>query len=185
MIKMSYESYLEHHGIKGMRWGIRRYQNPDGSLKAAGQNRNLVDRAKAGFGKVKSAIGRDLETRALRSERTTIKNEHFRKNYQKELNTLKAKEGLAREFEKNTKKGGVANAISKGVGDYYQKERNNKTIKYSDESLKYANKKIVEKYGQKAMDRIEDQEFRDGMVIFGTALTAFGAYGAASLMGKI
>lgn len=32
--------YLEHHGIKGMKWGVRRYQNPDGSLTAAGKRRN-------------------------------------------------------------------------------------------------------------------------------------------------
>lgn len=31
------ENALEHHGIKGMRWGIRRYQNSDGSLTAAGK----------------------------------------------------------------------------------------------------------------------------------------------------
>ena len=30
---------LYHYGIKGMRWGIRRYQNPDGSLTAAGKRR--------------------------------------------------------------------------------------------------------------------------------------------------
>ena len=30
---------LTHHGTKGMRWGIRRYQNPDGSLKPAGRKR--------------------------------------------------------------------------------------------------------------------------------------------------
>lgn len=28
---------LYHYGIKGMRWGIRRYQNPDGSLTPAGR----------------------------------------------------------------------------------------------------------------------------------------------------
>lgn len=28
-----------HHGILGMKWGIRRYQNKDGSLTAAGKNR--------------------------------------------------------------------------------------------------------------------------------------------------
>lgn len=30
---------LYHHGIKGQRWGIRRYQNPDGSLTEKGRKR--------------------------------------------------------------------------------------------------------------------------------------------------
>ena len=37
--KNDYRSYLEHHGIPGMRWGVRRYQNSDGSLTNAGKKR--------------------------------------------------------------------------------------------------------------------------------------------------
>lgn len=36
---MRVETELYHHGIKGQKWGIRRYQNPDGSLTAAGRKR--------------------------------------------------------------------------------------------------------------------------------------------------
>lgn len=30
---------LYHYGIKGQKWGVRRYQNPDGSLTPAGRKR--------------------------------------------------------------------------------------------------------------------------------------------------
>ena len=44
MIK-TYSNYLYHHGIKGQRWGVRRYQNSDGSLTNAGQKRYGVSGA--------------------------------------------------------------------------------------------------------------------------------------------
>lgn len=33
------EAYLEHHGILGMKWGVRRFQNKDGSLTSVGKKR--------------------------------------------------------------------------------------------------------------------------------------------------
>lgn len=49
-------NYLIHHGILGMKWGVRRYQNKDGSLTEAGKQRysselhyNIEQQAKTVF----------------------------------------------------------------------------------------------------------------------------------------
>ena len=35
----SYENYLAHYGVKGQKWGVRRYQNEDGTLTEEGKAR--------------------------------------------------------------------------------------------------------------------------------------------------
>lgn len=40
------QTELYHHGIKGMKWGIRRFQNKDGSLTSAGKSRYAEESAK-------------------------------------------------------------------------------------------------------------------------------------------
>lgn len=39
---------LQHHGIKGQKWGVRRFQNKDGSLKPSGQKRYSIDHDRRG-----------------------------------------------------------------------------------------------------------------------------------------
>ena len=38
-ISVVHDDTLEHHGIKGQKWGVRRYQNKDGTRTAAGKKR--------------------------------------------------------------------------------------------------------------------------------------------------
>ena len=51
---------LYHHGIKGMKWGVRRYQNRDGSLTRAGKYRARQVREHAGPGKYYGSTERQI-----------------------------------------------------------------------------------------------------------------------------
>ena len=41
--RIKYSSELYHYGVKGQKWGIRRYQNPNGTLTEEGKIRYGVD----------------------------------------------------------------------------------------------------------------------------------------------
>lgn len=47
--------YLCHHGIKGQKWGVRQYQNPDGTLTEAGKNRYRKTEAKIANAKTRAS----------------------------------------------------------------------------------------------------------------------------------
>lgn len=66
-----YHDSLRHHGIEGQKWGVRRFQNEDGSLTSSGKKRYGVDDNKAHKGK-KEKTNRELK---YEIERAKLKNE--------------------------------------------------------------------------------------------------------------
>ena len=50
------DNELYHHGIKGQKCGVRRYQNKDGTLTTAGKQRVTAIRRVKSAAKTKSAV---------------------------------------------------------------------------------------------------------------------------------
>lgn len=76
---------LYHHGIKGQRWGIRRYQNEDGSLTEAGKKRYknsvsignglyLLEQKPRGIGKILSKYSNKMSSEQKKSHIYDISN---------------------------------------------------------------------------------------------------------------
>ena len=108
---------LYHYGVLGMKWGVRRYQNPDGSLTEAGKKRYADKEVKKGR-KQDSKYRRTLSDDELRRKVERIKLE-------KQLKDL-TKEDLSpgRKFVGNilaSSGGKIATAVVVGVGTYAAK----------------------------------------------------------------
>lgn len=63
---MEYAIY--HAGIKGMRWGVRRYQNKDGTLTDAGKKRYNREADKGGYDQTKADGTRFKQTKKGKTE---------------------------------------------------------------------------------------------------------------------
>ncbi len=107
MQQYNYEE-LYHHGIPGMRWGVRRYQNKDGSLTEAGRRRQAINEEKQANKIAKLQAKRKVYD--ARAERKIAKEDA--KQERKELEQEK------KEKRQKIIKGVIAGAAAIGVTAY-------------------------------------------------------------------
>lgn len=107
------ESELYHHGIKGQKWGVRRYQNADGTLTAAGKKRKK---------QTSSEDISKMSTDELRKKVRRLNNEQRYMDLTKSKSSVASK--VADGMDRTAKAGGDMNKIyksTKGEKDPYSK----------------------------------------------------------------
>lgn len=143
-------SELYHFGIKGQKWGVRRYQNKDGTLTNAGKKRvyktvkkysKQKDRRAAlgqavGEDKVITEAARKVLPLAKKHSEVAARRNTMASEMEKEYNNGKTYENISKKYQKKY------DALVKQQAKEYAKYKE-ETKKVVDEYLgKYANKRI-------------------------------------------
>lgn len=141
---------LYHFGIKGMKWGIRRYQNKDGSLTAAGKKRyNEGEQSSKEKSAPSSSSNRSRSIGELSDTelRTRINRLNLEKQYRQLLSegvsndTKQVKEGKS--FANEIKDRAVKNVFLPAAEEIGRQIVRSKLAEFSNKAFKFDGDKMV------------------------------------------
>lgn len=145
------ENYNElyHYGIKGMKWGVRRYQNADGSLTSAGRKKAKQEykndnRTAYEIGKSATIYG---HAAAKSLKRTAKLEQKLDKQYEKDPSGSKRRtESLKKKLDASSKTSVELKVKYLKLQDIAEKHCDSLIKKYGKEavsSIKYTDKKVT------------------------------------------
>lgn len=124
-----YTDYLAHYGVKGMRWGVRRYQKPDGSLTDDGKKK-VSKMYKKQADKVTAELNRrstDMYVSAYNKAAQKMNNggiDEFNKQQEKKYGKNFAKRaGYMDDYEDMFSKE-LTNNMNKSLDEFYKSNKN-------------------------------------------------------------
>ena len=160
-------SELYHHGIKGQKWGVRRFQNEDGSLTGAGERRYYGGSFKGSLNRAKAKIYSVNEKHYSKRGNKIMANANKRAKEQmlkkadeadKEKQRLKNDPEYQKKVAERRKKAAIiaASTVAAGLAAYggyklYSKSQDKKAIAMREAEEK-GRERLRQMYDRMAMD---------------------------------
>lgn len=139
---------IEHSGIKGMKWGVRRYQNKDGSLTPAGQKRYDRDQRENAGKKKGNKVGQadpnrwvkeDMErTKKLTDASSHMTGELQKINDRSIKNRPKTKMNLSDMSDKEMRERINRELLERQYNDMFAPQKTSKGREYATKTLEVA-----------------------------------------------
>lgn len=145
LIHVSSSDYLAHYGIKGQKWGIRRYQNENGTLTAAGKKR--AKQEYKSDNKEAFELGKNATIYGHAAAKSTARTIKIEKKLDKQYE--KDPEGAKRRTQSLKKKWDASSATTLQLLENYNK--------YKDKAEQHC-KSLIDKYGKEAVAEISYKE---------------------------
>lgn len=146
---------LYHHGIKGQRWGNRRYQNDDGSLTPAGRQRYLKDPGDMDY--VEKSITKKMDKLAEKSEKYEQK---ARDIMNTKIGKAMASDVAARYTMKAKKAIDKMNVGGAMLKSYREMPKRNRDSLRDDTSYNFQIRNGINDVATKDMNKKEKREFK-------------------------